>query len=112
MPPFKVEWQLVSEAHRYGGTLDFLGMTPDQKLWLVDHKTGKGIYPEMVYQLAAYRQLIREAGFKLDSARILRIGRDPQEAFEERVFTPAQLDTGFELFLHCREIYRLRKDMK
>lgn len=39
---------------RYAGTFDLLAMMAGQD-WLLDVKTGKGVYPEVACQLAAYR---------------------------------------------------------
>jgi len=103
------EHPLVSEKHGYGGTIDCIAEVGGE-IWLVDYKTGKAIYIEMIYQLAAYRELIREAGWEVDQCRILRIGRDDTEGFEEKQFT--NLDKAFELFLHCKEIYNLKKEVK
>lgn len=50
------EVQLVSEEYRYGGTLDALGVA-NGKYVLLDWKTSKGIYPNYLLQLAAYKQL-------------------------------------------------------
>lgn len=73
---------------------------------LVDFKTGKALYPEYLYQVAAYRQLLQEQGWPVASARILRIGRDESEGFEEVIRT--SLETEWEIFLRCLEIYKLR----
>lgn len=110
--PIGVELPLVSEVYGYGGTIDFLGYDSSNDLILVDHKTGKGIYPEMFYQLAAYAQLLREQEqqWVVKSARILRIGRDENEGFEERVVY--NLDKHFELFKHCLGIYRLQAELR
>jgi len=106
------EKPLVSEAHRYGGTIDCLCML-DGVLTLLDFKTGKAIYPEMLYQLAAYKELLADKPTGLDvpdQCRILRIGRDSDEGFEERLIT----DTSkyWELFTHCLRIYELQKEIK
>ena len=42
---------------RWAGTLDFLGYYKD-KLYVIDWKTSKAFYPEMRYQVAAYRSCI------------------------------------------------------
>jgi len=104
-----VETPLVSEQYRFGGTIDCLARLNDE-LILIDHKTGKGIYPEMFYQLAAYRQLLLENGHAITSARILRIGRDDSEGFEQRVMT--DLSKQWKMFEHCLAIYRLQSEIK
>ena len=64
----------------------------------------------MIFQLAAYRWLLRENGYGVDNARILRIGRDETEGFEERAVS--DLDDEFQVFLHCLNIYNLQKKLK
>jgi len=70
-----VEKPLVSEEFRYGGTIDWYGIL-DDKPTLLDLKTSGGIYPEYLYQLAAYGSLLREQGFDIEEYRILRVGKD------------------------------------
>lgn len=103
------EAQLVSSGYGYGGTIDCFCKL-DGVPTLLDFKTGKAIYPEMFYQLAAYKELLVESLDVVDSCRILRIGRDENEGFEERLVT----DTSkhFEIFKHCLAIYNLKKEIK
>jgi hypothetical protein len=110
--PLLVEAPLVSEIHRFGGTIDCLARDSHGDLVLIDHKTGKGIYSEMFYQLAAYAQLLSEQDQKwvVKSARILRIGRDANEGFEERLVY--NWDRHFELFKHCLAVYRLQGELR
>jgi hypothetical protein len=104
--PILVEEPLVSETYQYGGTIDYYGEI-DGIPTLVDFKTGKSIYPEMFYQIAAYHQLLGETGHLVTNACILRIGRDEDEGFEER--KTGNLDKKWEIFAHCLAIYRLKK---
>lgn len=107
--PLLIETPLSSDVYGYGGTPDFIGMT-DGQLELLDFKTGNGIYPEYFYQISAYRQLAKERGYEINRARILRIGRDDSEGFEERLTT--KFDLEFDLFLHCLSIYNIQKELK
>lgn len=50
---------MVSERHRFGGTLDAIGRI-DGVLCLVDWKTSNGVYSDYLLQLAAYRVLWEE----------------------------------------------------
>lgn len=110
LKPLLIEQQLVSEEDKFGGTVDCVAEL-NGEIVLVDYKTGKAIYPEMFAQLAAYRHLL--AGVvTVKSARILRIGRDENEGFEERLVTSDQLDKQWELFQHCLAIYNLQKEAK
>jgi hypothetical protein len=103
--PIMIETPLVSEEYKYGGTLDLFAEYNDEFI-LVDFKTGKALYDEYFYQLTAYRRLLEEQGWPVANARILRIGRDEVEGFEEVIRT--NLDREFEIFKKCLEIYRLR----
>ncbi len=103
------EQPLVSEKFQYGGTPDLLAIC-NKLLLLVDFKTSaSGIFPDMVYQVAAYRILLIEAGYNVTKALILRIGRDSNEGAEEKILTPSEMDTGFEIFIRCLDIYRLKR---
>jgi hypothetical protein len=126
--PLWVEKPLVSDRYGFGGTPDFVG-TVDGEAELMDFKTGKAIYPEYFYQMAAYRQLVTEnfdtlrkdgvvfwpgfrspterGAFVLRRARVLRIGRTEDEGFEERIVS--HLDMEFDMFQHCLAIYNLQK---
>ena len=109
LKPIVIEKPLVSDKYLYGGTPDFIGYVDDE-LELMDFKTGNAIFPESFYQLAAYWQIATELGHDIKKARILRIGRNDDEGFEER--TARHLGREFELFLHCLSIYNIKKDIK
>src|ERR1051325_10454649 len=76
--PVLVEAQLVSQEHRFGGTIDFYG-TIDGALALLDFKTSAGIYAEHRIQVSAYVKLLREQGHRIQEVRVLRIGRRSEE---------------------------------
>lgn len=98
------EASIVSEKHRYGGTVD-LYCKLDSVPTLIDYKTGKGIFPEHLYQVAAYRNLLEEQGHKVDQVRILRVGRDETEGFDEK--NVADTSREWQIFQHALELYRL-----
>ena len=105
-----VEEPLVSEMYQYGGKPDLYAVCSEQ-LILADFKTNaRGVFPEMIYQVAAYRQLLLEKGYGVEKAVILRLPRDSREGAEERILTSYELDTGFEIFLRCLDIYRLKRN--
>lgn len=104
--PVMIETPLVSEEFKYGGTLDLFAEYNGEFI-LIDFKTGKAIYDEYLCQLAAYRKLLEEQGWPVANARILRIGTDEDEGFEERIRT--NLDNEWQRFWHCLEFYRLQK---
>lgn len=100
------ELQMVSAKHKYGGTLDVLAMV-DGRLNVIDLKTGKGIYPEMLVQAAAYAELAIEAGHKVEEIRILNIGRTENEPFQEQVINDWSLHFG--LFQAAKSVYEFQK---
>lgn len=105
------EVTLVSERHRFGGTLDAIGEVDDE-LCLLDWKTSNSIYPAYLLQLAAYRALWEEhnptrlltGGFHL-----CRFSKDFPD-FSHHHF--ASLEDEWEAFLHCLAIYEARKTIK
>ncbi len=104
-----VEEPLVSEKHQYGGTVDIYAEV-DGVLEIIDLKTGSGIYPEHFYQVAAYKNLLKEYGHQVERARILDIPRSEDESFQDR-FVP-KIDVCFDIFKGLRNVDGLIKQMK
>jgi len=104
-----VESPLVSEKYKYGGTIDCYAKV-NGKLTLLDLKTSKAIYPTMIMQLAAYRKLLLEHGYKVQKTMILRIGRTEEEGFE--VHVGKKLNKYWKIFQNCLNIYNLKKELK
>lgn len=70
------ELPLVSETHRFGGTLDAIGMVKGE-LCLVDWKTSNGVYADYLVQVAAYVQLFEEnKGTRLNRVHLLRFDKE------------------------------------
>jgi len=108
--PILVEEPLVSEQYRFGGTIDCLGQI-NGSLCLLGLKTSGGIFPEMLTQEVAYRQLLSEHGYPdIDKVVILRIGRTADEGFEERLVN--HMDKRWQIFLDCLDIYQLQKELR
>lgn len=107
--PIICEVPLVSDKKLYGGTIDCYCIL-DGEYTLLDFKTGKAIYDEFFVQLAAYKELLIEHGHRVDKCRILRIGRDETEGFEERSVTAT--DKYFGIFESLLRIYGLKKELK
>ena len=104
-----LEKQLVSEKYQFGGTLDLFCTINNEGPFLIDFKTSSGMW-EFEYQMAAYRQLLIENEFKVPThCGVLRLPKGEEESFEEKYYTKAQLDKGWEVFKHCLEIYKLRR---
>ncbi|MBQ7262848.1 MAG: hypothetical protein IJR14_03920 [Synergistaceae bacterium] len=104
-----IELPLVSETLRYGGTIDWLG-TIDGRMWLVDIKTSKGLYPEHVFQLAAYRRLLIENGYPVEGARLLRVGRTEDEGFDDHVVDGRKMEAAYDVFVSALRLYQTKAD--
>ena len=107
--PLLVEESLVSETLKYGGTPD-LYCKMDGVRTLLDFKTGKALYDEVMYQLAAYRNLLIEHYNPVEQCVALRIGRDDNEGFE--VKNGRDMDAAYNIFLNCLGLYYGIRDYK
>ena len=103
-----IEKQFVSETKRYGGTVDFYGDFNGQR-WLVDFKTCKQLYPEHVYQTAAYWALLIEKGYRVDGVRILRIGRSEDEGFDDKIIAREEIEDAYRVFEAALNLYRAKQ---
>ncbi|KKL15416.1 hypothetical protein LCGC14_2505830 [marine sediment metagenome] len=98
------EEQLVSEKHKYGGTVDWFGEIGGRAV-LIDIKTGKAIYDDHLYQVAAYAQLVIEQDWQIDEVRILQVGRDESEGFSEKMIPIGAILPYFNVFLSALNLY-------
>lgn len=106
-----VERYVFNLGLNYGGTLDFLAMDKLGRTHLIDWKTSRGIYEDMLMQLAAYAAALKIAfGESIESATIVRIGKEdvlPQIL----TLTKKQLAEAFAGFAHCCKLYDTRSDL-
>lgn len=107
--PILNEQELVSDKLKYGGKLDMY-CTLNGKKTLVDFKSGKAIYDEYFYQLAAYSILLEEHGHPVEQAIIVRIGRENSEGFEVRSID--DLSKHKQVFGKLLDIYYLQRELK
>jgi hypothetical protein len=105
------EVQVISETHRYGGTLDFIGKL-NGKLVLGDFKTSNGVWPEYLCQLAAYAKAYEETtGNKIDGGyHLLRFSKENGDFGHH--FYPSLDDDAWPAFLHLRALYDLNEKLK
>lgn len=106
--PIICEVPMVSDKLGYGGTVDCY-CELDGKPVLLDFKTGKAIYEEYFVQTSAYRELLIENGYPVEEVKILRVGRDETEGFEERSIKDTR--KYFEIFLSLLNVYNLKKEL-
>jgi hypothetical protein len=105
------EVPVVSEAHRFGGTLDFIGRL-NGKLVLGDFKTSGAVYPEYLMQVAAYAKAYEEtSGNKIDGGyHILRFSKENGDFGHH--FYPSLDDDAWPAFLHLRALHDLNEKLK
>lgn len=104
----KSELALVSETHRFGGTVDMYCLL-DGIPTLVDFKTNAtGIYSEMMHQTAGgYRVLLEENGLPVKKVLIIRLGKSENMDLETKEI--GDWDKHWRIFSLCRELYDLLK---
>lgn len=105
------EVPLVSEQHKFGGTLDTIIRDRHDRLCIGDWKSSKAVYRDYLTQIAAYRILWNEnrdeqitGGFHL-----VRFSKEHGD-MEHRYFP--DLADAEALFLVLREAYELDKQLK
>lgn len=103
------DMELVSERYRFGGKLDVYARI-DGVPTVLDFKTGKNIYSEHLYQVAAYAEMLKEQGSVVGAIRILQIGRVGSEGFSERVLT--EWSNYWQAFLSLRRLYDVEKHIE
>ncbi len=102
----EVEHVMVSEAMQVGGTLDILARRVNGRLVLVDLKSSKGIYDEMLVQAATYAAMYEEVtGTAVDDVLIVRIGKELTEDLEVReVHQRAERVAAFAALANARRL--------
>jgi hypothetical protein len=79
------ELVMVSEKMQVGGTMDVLAERADGRLVVVDLKTSKAIYDEMLVQVATYAAIFEEGSRQaVDDVYIVRIGKEDADDLEVR----------------------------
>lgn len=107
--PIENELMMVHEELSYGGQIDIYANLEGKKT-LIDIKTCNGIYFEQYIQLSAYYMLLKEKGYEVDRAMIVRIGRDEEEGFEVKEITIDEMNILFEIFKSLLTVYNTKKN--
>lgn len=120
-----IDWEvsLVSEEHRFGGQIDMIACTPPLKdnheevisgdLVIVDWKTSKAFYSNMMTQVAAYRELWNENYPErpiTGGAYVVRLGKADGACYP-RYYPPWKLDVGWIYFLLMRQVWGAQKEL-
>jgi hypothetical protein len=103
------EIHLVSETHKYGGTIDCYAYVNGQPC-IVDFKTSNGLYPDYLIQLSAYKKLLEENVTKLiGGLHLLRIDKETA-SFHHHFWQ--DLPEAWEAFLNLLNLHNLQKKLK
>jgi len=103
------ELPMVSEVHRYGGTLDVMARNKREELGLIDVKSSPRIYGHFYRQIAGYEVLWNENNDeKIIWKKIFRLDKKDPNADEVR-WLPKNMDKHFDVFLAQLELYRAFK---
>ena len=86
------------KKHGYAGTLDIIGTVNGKGVWIIDVKTGKGIYPEAWLQLSAYKAALEEEGQEVDEIAVLLLKENGKYVFEKG-------EPNLEAFLACKTLW-------
>jgi len=104
------EVSLVSAAHRFGGTLDAVGIiNGGSGLALIDWKTSNSIYADYLYQLAAYKVLWDETYPDHPITGGFHLCRFAKEEGDYAHHHFPSLDHEAETFLAMRKLYDMVK---
>lgn len=103
------ELQLVSDTLKFGGTCDIYANVNGVPT-VLDIKTSKGCYSEQRTQVIAYKKLLEENGFQVQDCRIIRIGRDENEGFDDILIGAHELH--WQRFLACLNLYWANKNLE
>lgn len=110
-----IEWEvsLVSEGHRFGGQIDLVALTEAGEMIIVDWKTSKAFYSNMMTQVAAYRELWNENYPErpiTGGAYVVRLGKADGACYP-RYYPPWKLDVGWIYFLLMRQVWGAQKEL-
>ena len=104
------EKKYTSKKLNVGGCPDLL-VKQNDKYILVDFKTSKAVYSDMIIQLSCYAELIKENdGIEIDRAVIVRFPKDDNETEIKKFFTE-DLAVGLKQFKLLRKAFDLDKDL-
>jgi hypothetical protein len=106
----QTEVGLVSEKHKFGGTLDAILIRGRRAMG--DYKTSNKLYGEYLIQVAAYAKLWEEnfPDQPIDGGyHILRFDKTYGD-FHHHYW--GELERAWDAFLHLRELYEIDKELK
>ena len=98
-----------NKKHRVAGTVDIVGNI-NGKLYLLDLKTSKAIYPEMLLQISAYRKMYEEVtNTKIQKLAILRLDKITGN-FEWKEYTNKEYHKALKMFILLSKYWHLKNE--
>lgn len=98
-----------NKKYRVAGTVDIVGNI-DGKVCLLDLKTSKAIYPEMLLQISAYRKMYEEVtNTKIQKLSILRLDKITGN-FEWKEYTIKEYRKALKMFIYLTKYWHLKND--
>lgn len=94
------ERTVFNRKEKYAGTLDLL-CNIKNKIYVVDVKTGKDIYPEAFIQTSAYREALISNGQKVDGIAVVLLKEDGEYKFQ----TSLECDIKYRSFIAAKKLY-------
>jgi len=106
------ELRLVSEKHRYGGTIDMVSRDKEGNMVLIDFKTSNGIYAEHIIQVAAYGELFEEMREEnVKETYILQLSKE-SDSFHYHRISKKMLTAGWRAFNLLLKLKPLQKKLR
>ena len=104
------EQKCYSKKYGYAGTFDAEAII-DKKKVIVDFKTGKAIYPEMILQATSYLMAKEEETKEKYNGGIiiLRLSKDGNSFETKQIPRKDLANDFFKIFLACLEIYKWKQ---
>ena len=96
--------KILYSLRGYCGTLDIVAIDPDGNIWLIDIKTSKGLFLNMIHQVHGYKLAYEEqTGKKINKMYIVRLPKT-NEPFEARqILYKKDHMKAFLGLLHCHK---------
>jgi hypothetical protein len=106
------ELPLIDNELGFGGTIDLVVVDAHGDFWLVDLKTGKSVYDEVVLQLGAYSALLSKHGKQVKGAFVVHANGEDDKPASIVPIGPRMLTMGATGFVNLLWLHKNRKDFK
>lgn len=108
------EFSMVCPEHKYGGTVDAVGVDGKGRFGLIDFKTSKGVYSDYLLQLGAYTHLLEKGKLNINQPATdtldqeIPLGREIERAILLRF---SKINASFHVHTWDREVLAKARDI-